>query len=179
MRARTEPGLAESLLANRPTTNGRHGRVQRLYQGKGVLTQVDRPAPEASRTYQALRPRSPVVRCLWRQGPQSALQRRDLEPYEGRKANKRQLVRSLQVADDADNARNAMSATRELHRFSEFPPELRNLVYKFYCESLSKVPPRFVVLLLCRASRQLRSETTGLFFEHRTFIILLRPVHSP
>lgn len=107
------------------------------------------------------------------------LQRRRLEPYGGRKANKRQLVRCLEVADDADDARNAMNATRELHRFSELPPELRNRVYEFYFESLGKVPPRFVVPPLCRASRQLRSETTGLFFEHSTFIILLRPIYSP
>lgn len=106
------------------------------------------------------------------------LQRRGLEPYGSLKANKRQLVRRLEVADDADDARNAMNATPHFHRFSELPPELRNRVYKFYIDSLGKVPPRFVVPPLCRASRQLRSETTGLFFEHSTFIILLRPVYA-
>jgi hypothetical protein len=112
-------------------------------------------------------------------GLKALLQRRGLETYGGRKANKRQLVRCLEVVDDADDARKAMNATPEFHRFSELPPELRNRVYKFYFDSLGKVPPRFVVPPLCRASSQLRSETTGLFFEHSTFIILLRPVYSP
>jgi hypothetical protein len=112
-------------------------------------------------------------------GLKALVRGRGLELRVSRKANKRQLVRCLEIADDADYARNAMNATPNFHRFSELPPELRNRVYTFYFESLGKVPPRFVVPPLCKVSRQLRLETTALFFERSTFIILLRPAYSP
>jgi hypothetical protein len=85
--------------------------------------------------------------------------------------SKKNLVQCLEAADDADDAKDAMNATKKLPRFSELPPELRNRVYVLYFESLGEVPPRFVLPPLCRASRQLRLETTGLFFEHSTFIV--------
>lgn len=102
---------------------------------------------------------------------------RGLDSQLDRKSSKRQLVRCLEAADDADDTRNAPRAPPKFHRFFELPAELRNRVYTFYFESLGKVPPRFVVPPLCRASHQLRSETTGLFFEHSIFTILLRPVY--
>lgn len=92
---------------------------------------------------------------------------------------KRYLVQCLEAVDDAEDARNARKVTQKLHRFSELPPELRNRIYILYFESLGEVPPRFVLPPLCRASRQLRSETTGLFFEHGTLVIWLKHVILP
>jgi hypothetical protein len=65
----------------------------------------------------------------------------------------------------------------EFHKFSELPPELRNRVYTYYFKSMGKVSPRFTLPPLCKASRQLRLESTGLFLEHCTFIVALRPKH--
>lgn len=89
-----------------------------------------------------------------------------------RKANKEQLVQLLEAADDE---RDASEASREFPKFVELPPELENRVYAFYFKSLGRVPPRFVLPPLCVTSRQLRRESTGLFFEHSIFILWLRP----
>ena len=51
-------------------------------------------------------------------------------------------------------------------------------MYRLYFESL-EVPPRFVLPPLCSVSRQLRLETTGLFFEHSTFTVWLNYVLIP
>jgi hypothetical protein len=90
-----------------------------------------------------------------------------------RRAKKQELIRCLEDADDWNVASKALPT---FHRFFELPPELRNRIYTFYFDSLGKVPPRFVVPPLCRASRQLRLETTQLFFEHSTFIVFMRRV---
>lgn len=89
-----------------------------------------------------------------------------------RKANKKQLVQLLETADDE---RDASEASREFPKFFKLPPELKNRVYAFYFKSLGRVPPRFVLPPLCRAYRQLRRESAGLFFEHSIFILWLRP----
>ena len=104
------------------------------------------------------------------------VQYRGLLPQAGHKSGKEQLIRCLEAADDF-NARDTNKALPKFHRFFELPPELRNRVYSFYLESLGKVQPRFVVSPLCRASRQLRLETTELFYEYCTFIVLLRTIH--
>jgi hypothetical protein len=96
----------------------------------------------------------------------------------GRKVDKKQLIRCLEDADDFD-ARDTLKPLPKFHRFLELPPELRNCVYIFHLESLGKVPPRFVVPPLCRASRQLKLETTALFYEHCTFVVLLMTIHVP
>jgi hypothetical protein len=88
------------------------------------------------------------------------------------KPNKKQLVKMLEAADDADHA---LEAAREFQKFSELPPELKNRVYTYYFKSPGKVPPRFALPPLCKVSRQLRLESTGLFFEHCTFAVALRP----
>jgi hypothetical protein len=103
---------------------------------------------------------------------------RGLRLQAGRKVNKKQLIQCLEAADDFD-ARDTTKALPKFHRFLELPPELRNRVYIFHPESLGKFPPRFVVPPLCRVSRQLRSETTALFYEYCTFVFLLRTVHTP
>jgi hypothetical protein len=82
----------------------------------------------------------------------------------------------LEAADDADHA---LEAARESHKFSELPPELKNRVYTYYFKSLGKVPPRFALPPLCKVSRQLRLESTGLFFEHCAFIVALKPLYRP
>ena len=87
---------------------------------------------------------------------------------------KQELIRFLETADDWEEA---STASPTFHRFSELPPELRNRVYTFYFQSLGKVPPRFAVPPLCRTSRQLQLETTGLFFEQSTFIISMRRIY--
>jgi hypothetical protein len=97
---------------------------------------------------------------------------RGLDASLGPKANKKQLVEALEAADDATDA---METSREFHKFSELPPELRNRVYIFHFQSLGKVLPRFAMPPFCRASRQLRYETTILFFQHSTFIVYLTP----
>lgn len=89
-----------------------------------------------------------------------------------RKANKEHLVNLLEAADDE---RDASEASREFPKFFKLPPELKNRVYAFYFQSLGRVPPRFVLPPLCRTSRQLRRESTGLFFEYSIFILWLRP----
>jgi hypothetical protein len=48
-------------------------------------------------------------------------------------------------------------------------------VCTFYFQSLGKVPSRFAMPPLCRASRQLRCATTMLFFQHSIFIVCLTP----
>lgn len=88
------------------------------------------------------------------------------------RVHKEKLIDLLEVADDE---RYASEASREFPKFLEIPPELKNRVYAIYFKSLGRVPPRFVLPPLCRASRQLRLESTGLFFEHSTFILWLRP----
>jgi hypothetical protein len=90
-----------------------------------------------------------------------------------RRAKKQELIRCLVDADDRNVASKAVPT---FHRFFELPPELRNRMYTFYFDSLGKIPPRFVVPPLCRASRQLRLETSELFFEHSTFIVSMRRV---
>jgi hypothetical protein len=67
------------------------------------------------------------------------------------KTNKKQLVKMLEAADDADHA---LEAAREFQKFSELPPELKNRVYTYYFKSLGKVPPRF-------ALQSIQSATTG------------------
>jgi hypothetical protein len=93
-----------------------------------------------------------------------------------RQANYAQLVKGLEAADDAADA---LEASRQFPKFLELPPELRNRVYTLYFKSLGRVPPRFVLPPLCRASRQLRMESTALFFEHSTFVITLRSISQP
>ena len=93
--------------------------------------------------------------------------------FEARNYNKKRLVQCLETAD---NREEALKASRTFHRFSEIPPELRNRIYNLYFESLGNIPPRFVVPPLCRASRQMRLETTELFFEQSTFVVYLRRV---
>jgi hypothetical protein len=88
------------------------------------------------------------------------------------KATKKQLMKILEDADVADDA---LEVLREFHRFSELPPELKNRIFTYYFKSLGNVPPRFALPPLCQASRQLRLDSTGLFFEHCTFIVTLRP----
>jgi hypothetical protein len=88
------------------------------------------------------------------------------------RATKKQLVKMLEDADVADDA---LEVSCEFHKFSELPPELKNRVFTYYFKSLGNVPPRFVLPPLCQASRQLRLDSTGLFFEHCTFIVTLRP----
>lgn len=103
------------------------------------------------------------------------IEERDLGAWVRRKATKNQLVQCLEAADDAKDVKDAQKALPQFHRFFELPAELRNRVYIFYLEALYKVPPQFVVPALCRASRQLRMETTGLFFEHCTFTVSMKP----
>jgi hypothetical protein len=91
-------------------------------------------------------------------------------------ATHEQLVEGLEAADDAADA---LEALRQFPKFLQLPPELRNRVHVHYFKSLGQVPPRFVLLPLCRASRQLRTEATGLFFEHSTFIVSLRSFRQP
>jgi hypothetical protein len=93
-----------------------------------------------------------------------------------RQANYAQLVKGLEAAD---NAADALEASRQFPKFLELPPELRNRVYTLYFKSLGRVPPRFALPPLCRASRQLRMESTALFFEHSTFVIALRSISQP
>jgi hypothetical protein len=88
------------------------------------------------------------------------------------RATKKQLVKMLEDADVADDA---LKVSREFHKFSELPPELKNRVFTYYFKSLGNVPPRFALPPLCQASRQLRLDSTGLFLEHCTFIVTLRP----
>jgi hypothetical protein len=94
-------------------------------------------------------------------------------------ANHAELVRGLEAADDADDAAHALKALRQLPKFLQLPPELRNRVYVLYFKSLGQVPPRFVLPPLCRASRQLRIEATAMFFEHSTFIVSFRSFRQP
>jgi hypothetical protein len=101
----------------------------------------------------------------------SLAQGRGLDKQLVRKLTKGQLVQQLEAADDEDHA---MAFSRGFSKFFALPPELRNRVYVFHFRSLCKVPPRFITPALCRASRQLRLESTGLFFEHCTFIVSLR-----
>jgi hypothetical protein len=106
------------------------------------------------------------------------VQHRAMSTYPERKAqgvkkpNKKQLVEILEAADDAVVV---PEARKVFHKFSELPPELRNRVYTYYFKSMGEVPPRFALPPLCKASRQLRLESTGLFFEHCTFIVTLNP----
>lgn len=89
--------------------------------------------------------------------------------------SRQSLIGHLEARDES---KVNLEASRTFHRFSKLPPELRNRIYGFYFESLGKVPPRFVVPPLCRVSRQMRLETTELFFEQSTFVISLRRVHG-
>jgi hypothetical protein len=84
------------------------------------------------------------------------------------KANKKLLIQRLEDADDLDDA---TEDSRQFPRFLELPPELRNSVYTFYFKALKVVPQRFSQPPLCKASRELRAESSGLFYEHATFSI--------
>ena len=83
-----------------------------------------------------------------------------------RKANKKQLVRHL---EDADDLNDAVEDPREFPRFLELPPELRHSVYTFYFDALGVIPQRFSQPPLCIVSRELRLESLGLFYQHSTF----------
>jgi hypothetical protein len=103
------------------------------------------------------------------------VQERGLGSHLHPRATKQKLIRCLEAAD---GKKEALNVAPTFHRFSELPPELRNRVYKLYFGSLGKVPPRFVVPPLCRASRQLRLETTGMFFESSTFVVSMKRVNG-
>ena len=136
------------------------------YRTSDKLARLKALARRCARGHQSYAPQTvKMLRALVRE--------RYLESQLAPKANKEQLIRCLEAADDA---KDEMEASSTFHRFIELPPELRNRVYVFYFESLGKVPPRFVVPPLCRASRQLRLETKELFFEHSTFIVWLKPM---
>jgi hypothetical protein len=93
-----------------------------------------------------------------------------------REASRDQLAKALDNADE--DKQRALKASSKFHRFSELPSELRNRIYAYHFKSLGKVPPRFITPPLCRASRQLRVESTGLFFENCTFVVQLKPMHG-
>lgn len=101
------------------------------------------------------------------------VQSRGIKTHLQGRPNKKQLVKLLEAADDDVDA---MESSREFHKFSQLPPELRNRVYVCYFKSLGDVPPRFLTPPLCRASRQSRLESTGLFFEHCTFVVQVKPI---
>lgn len=80
------------------------------------------------------------------------------------KAPESQLITLLEEADNS----------QAFPKFLKLPPEMRNMVYKFYFESLGVVPPRFANPPLCVTSRQLKKESLGLFYEHATFKFYLK-----